>query len=197
MDSRVGLKPSRRAAYVIGLAVVLAATGATVGGLFVSGEVTTNNTPTPLITSVSITPDAPACLVSPNGDVTVSLDSNTVNAPSQLTFVALTVADIPALPRNFKATGKAFDLTTGSQLLQPIIITVALSAADAALAGGVEHNIVIQRHRDGTWARLPMTVDFTASTATAQVDSDNLRTHDSIPETLIPEGSKIGYRELE
>ena len=34
-------QPSRRAAYVIGLAIVLAATGATIGGLFASGALDT------------------------------------------------------------------------------------------------------------------------------------------------------------
>ena len=99
-------QPSGRAAYLIGLAVVLAATGATIGGLFASGALTTSDAPTPLTTSVSITPDAPARLVSPDGDVTVSLDANTVNAPSKLTYAALTVADIPALPTDFTATGR-------------------------------------------------------------------------------------------
>ena len=162
---------SRRAAYLIGLAVVLAVTGATIGGLFASGALTTSNAPTLLTTSVSITPDAPARLVSPDGDVTVSLDANTVDAPSQLTYTALSVADIPALPTDFTATAKAFDLTTDETLLKPITITVAISAADALLAGGDEANIVIQHHHDGAWTPLQTAVDFSASTATAQVDS--------------------------
>ena len=97
------LQASRRAAYVIGLAVVLAVTGATIGGLFAAGALDTTGAPTPLTTSVSITPDAPARLVSPDGDVTVSLDANTVNDPSQLTYTALSVAEITSLPTDFTA----------------------------------------------------------------------------------------------
>ena len=44
-------QPSRRTAYVIGLAIVLAATVATVGGLFASGALTTTGAPTSLTTS--------------------------------------------------------------------------------------------------------------------------------------------------
>ena len=74
---------------------------------------------------MSITPDAQVRLVSPNGEVTVSLDANTVDAPSQLTYTILSVAEIPALPTDFTATGKVFDLTTDKTLLKPVTITVA------------------------------------------------------------------------
>ena len=55
-------RPSRLAAYVLGIAVALAATGAAMGGLFASGALNTSDGRT---TSVSITPDSPARLVSP------------------------------------------------------------------------------------------------------------------------------------
>jgi len=155
----------------VAIAIVLAATGATLGGLFVFGVIGTTDAPTPLISSVLITADAPARLVSPDGDVTISLDANTVNAAAQLTYAALSDADIPILPANFTATGKAFDLSTESPLLKPITITVALSAADATLAAGIEENIVIQHHSNGAWRQLLTTVDFNASTATAQVNT--------------------------
>ena len=111
-------QPGLARSFIIGvaIAIVLAAIGATVGGLFASGTLTTNEAPTPSISSVSITPDAPARLVSPNGDVTVTLDANTVDAPSQLTYVPLSVAEIPALPTDFTAAGKAFDLSTDTPL---------------------------------------------------------------------------------
>jgi len=120
---------------------------------------------------VPITPEAPARLVSPDGNVIISLDANSVDVPSQLTYVPLSVAEIPALPPDFTATGKAFDLTLNAALLRPITITVALSAADATLAGGDKDNIVIQHHRNGTWVPLDTTVDFGASAATAQVEN--------------------------
>ena len=154
----------------VAIAIVLVATGATIGALFASGALTTSDAPTPLTTSVSITPDAPARLVSPDGDVTVSLDANTVGAPSHLTYVPLSDTEIPALPTVFTTTGKAFELTTDSTLLNPITVTVALSAADALVSGGDENNILIQRISDGAWEALATTVDFELSTAKAQVD---------------------------
>ena len=54
--------------------------------------------------------------------------------------------------------------------MKPVTITVAISAADALAAQGDEANIVIQNYRDGAWIPLATTVDFGASTATAQVD---------------------------
>ena len=45
--------------------IALAATGATIGGLFASGALTTGDAPAPLITTVPITPDAPARLSLP------------------------------------------------------------------------------------------------------------------------------------
>jgi len=155
----------------VAIAIVLAATGATLGGLFASGVLGTTGAPTPLVSSVLITPDTPTRFVSPDGNVTIDLDANTVNAASQLTYATLSDAEIPALPTDFTGTGKAFDLTIDTPLLKPITITVALSAADATLAAGNEENIVIQHHSDGSWTPLATTVDFNASTATAQVDS--------------------------
>ena len=150
--------------------MAVAVIAATIGTLIFSGVLGSTEAPTPLITSVSITPDAPARLVSPDGAVTIDLDANTVDAPSKLTYATLSPAEIPALPTNFTATSKAFDLTVETALLKPITITVVLSVADAVLAGAVEDNIVIQHHSDGAWTPLPTAVDFRASTATIQVD---------------------------
>ena len=163
-------QPSRRAAYVLGFVVVLAAIGATIGGLFVSGALTTSDSPTPMTTSISITPDAPARLVSSDGAVTVDVGARTVDAPAQLTYRPLSTAEIPVLPEQYAGTDKAFDLTTDEALLKSITITVRVSAADALLAGGDEANIVIQHHRDGAWTPLDTTVDFGVSTATAEVE---------------------------
>ena len=78
----------------------------------------------PSVHSVALTPDAPAELISPDGDVTVSIDPNTVDVASSITYSALEIADIPTLPPGFTATGKAFDLSTDSPLLKPITITI-------------------------------------------------------------------------
>ena len=122
-------------------------------------------------TTVSITPEALARLVSPDGEVTVDLDAETVEAPTQLSYTPLSPGEIPALPEKFTATGKAFELTTETPLLKPIKITVTLSTVDAALAAGNEANIVIQHYTGGAWTQLATEVDFEASTATAKVDS--------------------------
>ena len=115
-----------------------------------------------------------ARLVAPNGQVTIDLDANTVDIPTQLAYVAVSAGDIPSLPANFTATGKVFELTTEPPLLKPITITVTLSTADTALAGGNADHIVIQHHTGGDWTQLATVVDFDAATATAQVDSLSL-----------------------
>jgi hypothetical protein len=162
--------------------VLVAIVAAIFGGLSATGtqdnsNVTTNVSPvppTPLATTVSIVPETLARLVSPNGEVVIDLDAETVNVPTRLTYVPLSVSEIPALPARFTATGKAFELTTETPLLKPITVTVALSAADAALAAGNPDNIIIQHHTGGVWTQLATEVDFAASTATAQVDSLSL-----------------------
>ena len=131
---------------------ILAVTGAIVGGLSATGTQDTSDATanvsavptTPLATMVSIIPEALTRLVSPNGEVTIVLDAETVDVPAQLAYVALSVSEIPALPEEFTATGKAFELTTETPLLKPITITVALSDSDTALAAGNANNIVIQ-----------------------------------------------------
>ena len=57
--------------------------------------------------------------------------------------------------------------------IKPVIVTVRLTAEVAALAGGVESNIVLQHYSDadGEWTPLPTSVDFRSSVARAQVDS--------------------------
>jgi hypothetical protein len=168
--------------------VLLAVMGAIFGGLWVTGTQDTTNVtvatnapavaladlPTPLATTVSITPETLARLVSPNGQVTIDLDANTVDVPTKLAYVPLTTGQIPALPDNFTATSNVFELTTETPLLKPITITVTLSTADTALAAGNADNIVIQHHMGGVWTQLDTLVDFGASTATAKVDSFSL-----------------------
>ena len=176
------LSPGFIAASVI--LVLLAVMGAIFGGLWATAtQDTTNATvatnvpavaladfPTPLATTVSITPETLARLVAPNGQVTIDLDANTVDVSAQLAYVAVSTGDIPALPANFTATGNVFELTTETRLLKPITITVALTTVDTALAAGNADNIVIQHHTGGVWTQLDTLVDFRASTATAKVD---------------------------
>ena len=91
---------------------------------------------------------------------------------------------VPQLPPWYISSQKVFDLTLVTQeddgeatgqpsLLKPVTITVRLSTGDLSLAGGVASNVVIQHYDDvdSRWTPLPTTVDFTASTAQALVDS--------------------------
>jgi hypothetical protein len=131
--------------------------GAIFGGLWATAtQDTTNATvannvpavaladfPTPLATTVSITPETLARLVAPNGQVTIDLDANTVDVSAQLAYVAVSTGDSPSLPANFTATGNVFELTTETRLLKPITITVPLTTVDTALAAGNADNIVI------------------------------------------------------
>ena len=51
-------------------------------------------------------------------------------------------------------------------ILNPITITVLLSAGEMALANSVESNLVILCYRDGSWEPLPTTVDFSSCNVT-------------------------------
>jgi hypothetical protein len=141
------------------------------GGLFAAGRPDATNASQQLSTSISITPETPASLISPDREVSIGLNTNTVGAPAQLAYSALSIAKIPALPPEFTSTGKAFEPTTKTPLLKPINIKVALSEADTALAVWKEDNIVLQNCTGGARTRLNTAVDFRASTATTQVDS--------------------------
>ena len=138
---------------------IVAVAGVIFGGLFAIGRPDTTNVSQQLSTSISITPETPARLISPDGEVSIELNANTVGAPAQLAYSALSVAEIPALPPEFTGTGKAFELTTKTPLLKPLTITVALSDADTALADGKEDNIVIQHYTGGAWTQLDTAVD--------------------------------------
>ena len=138
-------------------------------GVFTSSadEGSTGVTLTSVITQ--LTPENPARLVVPGGEVAVDVDAGSVVEPAQLIYRPLSPAEIPALPPAFRPTS-SFNLEIDGALLKPITITVRITAADALNAGGDGGNIVIQHHRNSAWALLDTTVDFGASTATAQVD---------------------------
>jgi len=157
-------------AVAVAIAMVAVA-GVVFGGLFAAGRPDAINVSQRLSTSVSISHEAPARLISPDGEVSIDLNANTVGAPAQLAYSALSISEIPALPPGFTSIGKAFELTTKTPLLKPITVTVALSDADVALAEGQEENIAIHHYTGGAWTQLDTAVDFRASTATAQVDS--------------------------
>ena len=153
---------------------VLAAVGAvvvvvaTVAGLFVAGVF--SSSPDVVSVSISVSPDAPARLVSPGGDVTVDVPPGSMANAAQLTYRPLALTDIPVLPSTYTATQTVFELTTDASLLKAITVTVRVSAADAVAAGSDEANLLIQQYHDDAWTPLDTNVDFAASTATAQVD---------------------------
>ena len=74
---------------------------------------------------------------------------------------------------DLSVTGAAVEGGTPVELTAPITVTVALSAADIALAGGQEDNLVIQHYKgmETGWTALSTDVDFAAATASALVDS--------------------------
>ena len=130
---------ARYLAIVVSVAVV--AVGATIGGLFASGALTPssnggdNGTIATAPVIVPIVPDSAARLISPDGEVTIDVGAGSVNAAAQLVYQSVSSGEIPSLSGPFRATGKVFDLTTGTPLLNPITITVRISAAEVVLAG--------------------------------------------------------------
>ena len=120
--------------------------------------------------TVTILPGALSTVRSPNGDVVVEVAAGSVGEPTRMEIRSLPPQEVPLLPPLYLATGKAFDLTTDSPLLNAITITVQVSAAEAALAGGDGANIVIQHWNGARWAQLATEWDSTAMVAKAQAD---------------------------
>ena len=171
---------------VASLVVVI---GAVAGVLFAAGMIPpgAGSTPTPVKVQpgqvkVALAPDRPARLISPRGDVTVDLSAGSVDQPVELVYQGLSSAQIPSLPSGFNASEKLFDLSVAGpqaadagqfSFTKPVTITVRFEADHAMRAGGVESNLVLQHYQgaERRWTTLPTTVDFSSSTAKAQVDS--------------------------
>ena len=171
------------------LGLVVAA-GALVGILFATGILPPSSSPAlPLdpgasasAVNTALVPDAPTQLESPSGQVNIQLGVGAVDIAGLLWYQQLVPDQVPELPEGYLISDKVFDVSiTGiegafvrpTSLLRPITISVRLSAEDAALAGGVDSNVVLQRFQqsDNRWEALDTTVDFRSSIARAQVSS--------------------------
>ena len=163
---------NRKNATVLFSAAAVFAIASTVVGLAAAGAFSTSNPP-PLSTtsnSVVITPPEAARLLSEDSNVIVDVEPQSVDTPATLSYRSVEPSGVPALPANFSATSKAFDLTLDSPLMKPITVTVALSDADITQAGGDQDKIVVQHYRGGAWNQLETSVDIGASTAAVLVD---------------------------
>ena len=175
------------------IAAAVAAIASAVAGLAAAGVLSTSNRP-PLSAasnSVVITPSEAARLFSEDGNVIVELEPQTVDTSSTLSYRSLAPSEVPDLPTNFSATGRAFDLTLDSPLMQPITVTVALSDAGITQAGGDKDKIVILHYSGGAWNQLDTSVDIGASTAAALVDrlsifAVTVRGTDTAPASPVP-----------
>ena len=177
------LEARRRLSLPLALAgLVVVVVAAAAGVLFASGVIGGGSETSASAGIVAVSPEAPAQLVSPQGDVIVDISLGSVSDAGQLHYKSVAADAVPQLPEGFIASQKVFDLSlapaagssvTSVFLLKPITITVRLTTGDLSLAGGVESNVVIQHYDDGEdrWASLVTTVDFAASTAQVGVDS--------------------------
>jgi len=163
-------RPAWKSPILLSVIAMVGVAGAALSTWFASGVPTL--TPGAQIAQyvVTVLPGSPAQLKSANGVVVVDVAPGTVSAPSRLEIRSLSPPEIPVLPPLFRATGKAFDLTTDAALLKPITIMVQVSEAEVTLARGDGANIVIQHYRVGAWMPLSTTMDFEMSMAKAHVD---------------------------
>ena len=163
---------TRKIAIALYSAAAVFAIASIVGGLAAAGVFSNSNPPplSPGSNSVVITPPEAARLLSEDGNVIVDVEPRSVDTSAMLSYRSVEPPEVPALPANFSATGKAFDLTLDSPLMKPITVTVALSDADITQAGGDHDKIVIQHYSGGAWNQLETSVDMGASTAAALVD---------------------------
>ena len=169
---------------ILGGGVLAAVVAVVIGFLFAFGVLPPGGASSiePFV-DVPLSPEKPARLVSPRTDVTVEVPAGAVTGPAQLTYQRVPLTKDLELPAGYIATEKVFELSVASSgrakgasflFNRPVLLTVSLSAEDAALAGGVASNVVIQHFGEKGrqwWVQLPTTVDFSSSTARAQMDS--------------------------
>ena len=93
---------------------VVAVAGVVAGGLFAAGVFPGESGAVPrAAASVLLAPETASQLVSPQGDVTVDLQSGSVTEAVQLLYQTLAPDMAPQLPPGFAAGSKAFDLSVG------------------------------------------------------------------------------------
>ena len=189
---RVIEEPAERVGPTGLLAGVLILSGVAAFGLIVYNLVPPRPSATPVeqakiatpfdVASVWLLPYEAARLVSPRGDVTVDVDVGSVDKPWLLSYRSLAPYQTPPLPTGVVPSDKSFSLWVSDEqeqtaasfsFIKPVIITVRLTAEDAALAGGNKFNIVLQHYSDadGQWTPLPSSVNFRSSIAQAQTYS--------------------------
>ena len=155
---------------------VVAASGILVGVLFGAGILPPSSSPALLVEPGS-SPNAVNTTVVPKAPA--QLGAGAVDTPGLLWYQQLAPDQVPQLPEGYLVSDKVFDVAiTGTEgasvrptsLVRPITITVRLNAEDAALAGGVGSNVVLQKYQQNgsRWVTLDTTVDFRSSTARAQ-----------------------------
>ena len=126
--------------------------------------------------------DAGAIIMSPDEQVTVTVQSGSVPGIRNIAYAPSTAADVPALPAGsgFSFGSKVFSLTMWDELgtplegfsfFRPITITVKYTDDDVATAGGNPYNLEIMYYDTSldAWTGLLTTIDLVAKTATARV----------------------------
>ena len=181
------------------------------GGLFATNALAPED-PGLVLVSVPISPDAPAQLSTPAGDVTVDLEIGAVSEPVELAYQSVSVSDAPDAPEGFVLSETVFDLSVSSKkaaagepfsFTKPITVTVQLSDQDIGLANGDDSSIVIHHYVSDSagWNPLPTTVDFVSKTAAAPVDSLSIfalsiRKPGTAPPTAEPPEAATGVLEI-
>jgi len=184
--SRPWRSPYGKAVIALALGTGVVVAGLLTFGIIPGSSAGPGSEPPPAVgtlpsSSVTLWPRSLTRLVSPRGDVTVAVPAGSVESPVELIYQEVSPEGIPLLPEGYSVSNTAFDLSVGGpqadaggtfSFLGPITISVVISAEDAALAAGVQSNVVIQHFKSGGgWSPLPTQVDFQASTAQTETAS--------------------------
>ena len=141
------------------------------------------------VTTFEIPTDVLVSIESPEGDVVVVLESETIGESAELKFTPLpeaAIEELPELPAKIANVTRVFDLTleatepTGTdaaavedaaepELLKPLTITISYQESD--LANGDPINLGIMHLSNEEWTPLLTAVDEENSTVSAQVES--------------------------
>ncbi len=119
--------------------------------------------------SVAVSPDSPATLATPGGEITVRFPQGAFLSGGTVSVVPFR-GDLPPLPEGVKAASTVFSVDGVMGLLaKDATVTVRYSDADLKAAGNDARKLALARYdrSDSKWTVLSTTVDANARTLTA------------------------------
>ena len=151
-------------------------------------------------TKVLFEPGSSATLTSPDGVVTITVDSGAIDGSVNLTYIPLEASQIPVPPQGYSVANVAFDLIPTTLLdveiadfvfVTPREVAIRLSGSVLDVAESRPDLISVQHYKDSTgWSELPTRLDLGSDTIFAQVSSLSVfaqlvEDDDAVPQPMV------------